>query len=213
MTHAWHLYRTTHLHYTDCSFWHLPTLKLTNPIYHCLPAAKTTVHTLYYLCCRSAAIHWVLQKAKKAMCVCLTEPGRVKQWLNLCKQSLALLSDCLPAVWAGAWRVLISWHGHGSHMLMCTCVHTEDQSCSRIRTRPGDRFRKPRLITYDTFCALTVSFRTKSGMLLRDDWVTVLESTSYCTSRGCVLILHNLGLQDIASQCEAFHPYVLLVFC
>lgn len=35
------------------------------------------------------------------MDVCLTEPGSVKQWLNLCKQALALLPNCLPACCVG----------------------------------------------------------------------------------------------------------------
>lgn len=101
VTHAWHLHHTTHLRCTDCSLWHLPALKHSSKA-KCLPAAKTTVHT-HYLLGRSAAVRLVLQKAKKAMCVRLTKPGSVKQQLNLSKQALAWLPDCLPAVWAWAW--------------------------------------------------------------------------------------------------------------
>lgn len=60
------------------------------------------------------------------VCVCVTKRWSVKQRLNLCKQPLAALPNCLPArlpaVWAGAWRGLIPWHGRGSHMLPCVCA-------------------------------------------------------------------------------------------
>lgn len=46
----------------------------------------------------------VQQTARRAMCVCLTKLWSVKQRLNLCKQALALLPNCRPAAWTGAWR-------------------------------------------------------------------------------------------------------------
>jgi len=122
MTHTWDWYQTSHSHYTECSFRHVATLKHSSQSLTVSRAAKTTVHTLSHLRCGSAAIHWVLQRAKEAMCACWTRPGSVKQWLKLNKRALALLPNCLPALWAWAWRGIIPWLGHWSHMLLCMYV-------------------------------------------------------------------------------------------
>lgn len=54
--------------------------------------------------------------------MCLTKPGSVKQTLNLRKQALALLPNWLAAVWTGAWRGLILWHGRWSDMFARACL-------------------------------------------------------------------------------------------
>lgn len=168
MTHAWHLSQTTHLHYTDCSFWHLPTLK------HSYESQSLAVS----LQLKPRFAHTIISAAdqrpftgscrrQRRPCVCLTEPRSVKQWLNLCKQALALLPNFLPAVWAGACRGLIPWHGHGSHMLMCTCscwrpkLQDEDETWRQIHQAPTNNLQR-------LFC-LTSSLHTKTWLLLRDD--------------------------------------------
>lgn len=120
------------LHRTDCSLRRLRALKALPPSRSLAPAAKAAagVHHHYLppqigrrLRCPADCGG---RQGGKAMCVCLTRPWSVKQRLNLCKQALALLPNCLPAclpaVWAGARRGLIPWHGRGSHMLTCVCL-------------------------------------------------------------------------------------------
>lgn len=87
----------------------------------------------------------------------MTEPGSVKQWLNLCKQALAQIPNCLPAVWAAGLRGTnpLAW-ARVTHVDVYVCASAEDPSC-RMKTWRG--IQK----------ALLKAAHTESRMLLGDD--------------------------------------------
>lgn len=66
---------------------------------------------------------WGSSRRRGGPRVRLAKPGSAKQRLNLCKQALALLPNWLAAVWTGAWRELILWHGRRSYMFARACLN------------------------------------------------------------------------------------------
>lgn len=169
-----HVYFTPTAPFDICPHWNTPTKPISLSFSFSLQLKPQFTHII--IAAADQRPFTASCRRQRRPCVCFTAAGSVKQWLNLCKQALAMLRDCLPTVWAGAWRGLIPWHGHESHMLMCMCVsvHAEDPSC-RIKTRPGRRFKKAPTNEEQRLPCLTSTLHTTSWILLRDDGQMFLD--------------------------------------
>lgn len=93
-------------------------------------------------------------------------------------------------------------------MCVCACrrpkLQDKHKTWRQIQKAPTNNLRR---LPY-----LTNSLHPTSSLLVGYDGVDVFGGLPRTVQTGTVLLLHNLGLQEIAPECEAFDPDTLTRF-